>query len=163
MTTQRLLNLLLLVSTVATLAAIYIWRQTGELPPPLLIRCAVVALIAALVGFVISEETRPRLMLRFLAALFATIGLVAFAADFSSTGTEHAGFAATSLLERLSELAPSLLNSIKTSVTRSLGPNAWDSVMTTVLGLPAFLIFAALAASCGFAGRPRKRIEIFVN
>lgn len=160
MTSQRLLKLLSLVSLLTTLAAIYIWRQTGEAPPSWIIRVAVAALCAALVVFVIAEDTRPRLMLRFLAAVFATLGMIAFAADFSNS---HAGFAATPLIERLNDLAPSVLGAIKASVTHSLGPSAWEPAFTTVLGLPAFMFFAGLAALCGIAGRPRRRVRIFVN
>ena len=163
MTSQQLLKFLAFVSFAATVAALLIWRETGEKPEPWIIRFAIAAFSASLVVFVIGEDTRPRLMLRFLAAVFATLGMIAFAADFSSSTASHAGFAATSFLERLNDLAPSVLGGLKSAVTKSLGPSAWEPGLTTILGLPTYILFAILAGICGFAGRPRRRVHIYVN
>jgi hypothetical protein len=163
MTSQNLLKFLSLLSLIATISAIVIWRETGEAPSPWLIRTAIAGLAAALVVFVINVETRPRIMLQFLAALFAILALFAFAADFTSTSATVTGFHSLSLLERITGFAPSLRASVQASVTRALGPAAWDPVLTGLLGLPAYLVFAILAAFCGFAGRPRREVRIFAN
>jgi hypothetical protein len=39
----------------------------------------------------------------------------------------------------------------------------WDPLLTSILGLPASLIFLMLAIAAGIAGRPRRRVQIFVN
>jgi hypothetical protein len=163
MTSQRILKLLSLLSLIATLSAIAIWRQTGEAPSPWLIQLAIAALSAALVVFVIDRETRPRIMLQFLAALFATLALFAFAADYTAARSATGGFNSATVLERMTDFAPSLPVSIKTGVTRALGPAAWDSGVALLLSLPAYLFFALLALASGYAGRPRREIQIFIN
>lgn len=161
MTSQRFLKLLSLISLIATLSAITIWRQTGDAPSPWLIQLAISALAAALVVFVIDRETRPRFMLQFLAALFATMAVFAFAADF--TAAHAKGFHSTALLERLNDFAPSLASSVKNGVTRALGLATWDNVVAPLFGLPAYLFFAVLAFVSGYAGRPRREVQIFIN
>lgn len=163
MTSQRLLKLLALTSLVATIAAVTIWRQTGEAPSPWLVRFAAAAFGCAFLVFVIDQETRPRIMLQFLAALFATIALFAFAADFSAARGAGSGFHAASLLDRLNDFAPSLVNSARNGVTRLLGARVWDPVITSIAGLPAFVVFIAVAMFCGFSGRPRREVQIYIN
>ena len=162
MTSQRLLKVLAFLSLIATTAALVLWRQTGVAADPWLIKFSIGTFVAALLVGLVGDETRPRVMLRFLAALFALVAVIAFAADFSHFGAAKPGFAATSLMARLSELAPSLLAGAKGAVMRS-APMLWEPVLTTLLGLPTFIIFGALAAFMGFAGRPRREIRIFVN
>jgi hypothetical protein len=163
MTSQRFLKLLSLISLIATMTAIAIWRQTGEAPSPWLTRLAVAALCAALVVFVIDRETRPRIMLQFLAALFATLALFTFAADYTGAHSATGGFHSMTLLERMTDFAPSLPVSIKNGVSRALGVAAWDSGIALLFGLPAYLFFAILALVSGYAGRPRREIQIYIN
>lgn len=163
MTSQRLMKLLALMSLIATISAIATWRQTGDAPSPWLIRAAVAALGAAFLIFMIDRETRPRIMLQFVAALFAAVALFAFAADFSAARSSGTAFQATALLDRLNDFAPSLLNSARNAVTRVAGPQLWDPLITTFLSLPAFVFFIGLSLFCGFAGRPRREVQIFVN
>ena len=163
MTSQRILKLLALSSLIAAISAIVIWRQTGEPPSPWLIRVAIAALAAAFTLFVVNGETRPRIMLHFLAALFAVCGLFAFTADFSAAHASGHGFNAASVLDRLNDFAPSLLTSLRNAVTRTLGDAVWDPILTTVLSVPAYLMFAGLAAISGYAGRPRRHVQIFIN
>ena len=163
MTSQTVLKLLALTSLIAAIAAIVIWRQTGEAPSPWLIRGAVVAFAAALVVFVVNQETRPRIMLQFLAALFAAVALFAFIADVSAARAVATGFHSTSLLDRMHDFAPTLLMSIRGSVTRLLGASGWDPLATTLLSLPAWLVVSIAAAISGFSRGPRREVQIFVN
>jgi hypothetical protein len=163
MNSQNLLKLLSVVSLIASASAIYIWRDTGEAPSPWLIRGAIAALAAALAVFVINSETRPRIMLQFVAAVFAMLAFFTFASDFSAARTAASGAHFLSLLERMNELAPSATSSLKASVIRVAGAEAWDPVLTTILALPAYLFFAVLAAIAGYAGRPRREVRIFIN
>lgn len=164
MTSQRLLKFLAFISLVATVSALVIWHSSGEAPPPWIVHLAAGAFAAALAIGVIAEETRPRLMLRFLAALFALIAVIAFASDFSHQGAGgQTGFRATSLMVHWQEFAPSLLASTKASIARSASPLVWDPLLLTLLGFPTFAIFAVLAALAGYASRPRKQVRIFVN
>lgn len=162
MNTQIIMKVLALISLALTGVAIALWRKTGEAPSPWLIRAALAAFGLAFVVFVIDKETRPRIMLQFLAALFAAIALFAFVADIS-VARSGAGFHATSILQRMHDFTPSLLMSVRGFTTRAFGAWAYDPFLTTILSLPAALVFALAAMISGFAGRPRREVRIFVN
>jgi uncharacterized membrane protein YfcA len=162
MTSLRLLKILTIVALVAGAAAAIIWYQSGEPASPWLTRLAFVAFFGALLTGLVGRETRPRLMLRFLAALFALLAVIAFAADFANAPASNS-WISYSLLEHLQNFAPSLVASLKSQLTRAFGEWAWSPLMTGLLGLPAYLLFAAMALICGYAGRPRRRVQIFVN
>jgi hypothetical protein len=163
MTSSRLLKFFAILSLLSTLAALWLWHATGEAPDRWLVRLSVAGFAAALVTALVDVDTRPRLMLRFLAALFALFALIAFAADVSRPMTTGQRLPAISLMQHLQALAPSLVAAIEKSVSRSIDPFVWDPILTSVLGLPASLIFVVLALVAGFAGRPRRRVRIFVN
>jgi hypothetical protein len=162
MTTQRLTKLFALFAMIAALAAVYVWR-TGQPPSPWLTRASIASGAAAFVLFVVDRQTRPRIMIQFLAGLFATIALFTFAADFSAARATGSSFHATALIDRLFDFAPSILTSARNAITRTLGEFAWDPLLRIILDLPAFLVFMLLAALCGFAGRPRREVQIFIN
>jgi len=164
MTSSRLLKLFAGLSGLCILAAFWLWHATGEAPDRWLIRLAGASFLAALVIGLVDAGSRPRLMLRFLAALFALVTLIAFAADISrppsGDGQSHG---AIPLMQHLQTLAPSLVAEVERSVSRSIGPFAWDPVLTSILALPASLIFLVLAIAAGWLGRPRRRVQIFIN
>ena len=163
MNSSRLLKILALIAALSIAGAIWQWRTSDELPDPWLIRTAIVALVGTLVMAVIDPITRPRLMLRFLAALFALATLMAVAADISrpTAGGEARG--AISLMQHLQTFAPSLMSGLERSVSRSVGPYAWDPLLASILGMPASLIFLVLTIAAGWLGRPRRRVQIFIN
>lgn len=158
MNAQLLLKLFALVSITATVAAVAIWRQTGAAPPSWVLKVSLATFVAAVVTGLAGAETRPRLMLRFLAALSALVSAIALVSDMTG---EKAGF--TSLLAHLSEFVPSLVGSASARVTALFGPAAWDPVATTVLSIPTFVTFAALAVALGYASRSRQKLRIYVN
>ncbi len=160
---QRLLNLVATLAFVATVAAIWTWQQTGDTPPYLLKPFAISAWIAVLGIALIGEQTRPRVMLRFLSALFALIAVIAVIADWSRPDLPGSPLGATTLFEYLSNFTPSMMAATEASVSRAVSPQLWDPIITSALYLPAWLIFALLAAATGYAGRPRREVRIFVN
>jgi hypothetical protein len=160
MTSSLLLKIFAFLSLAATGAAVAMWHSSGEPPPSGMLQLSLAFFLAALVTGLIGAETRPRLMLRFLSALCALIAAIALAADISAQGGV---FGATSLLGHLEQFAPSLLASIKASITRALGGGFWDSVAISVMSIPTFLFFGLLAIFCGYAGRQRRAISVFVN
>ena len=101
--------------------------------------------------------------LRFLAALFALIAVLALATDLTPAITGNGAFNPKSITTHWTELAPKTLESAKQSVSRSVSPALWDGLSATVLALPAFLFFALMAAIFGYAGRRRHRINIYIN
>jgi hypothetical protein len=163
MTTSRLLKFFAVLSLLSTLAALWLWYATGAPPTRRLIRLSIASFFAALVTSLIDVDTRPRLMLRFLAALFALFALISLAADISRPAIAGENFTATSLMQHLQAVAPSFVAGLEKSVSRSVGPFFWDPILTSILGLPASLLFLLLAIAAGVAGRPRRRVQIFVN
>jgi hypothetical protein len=163
MTTSRLLKFFAILSLLSTVTALWLWYATGEPPARWLIRLSVASFFAALVTSLIDVDTRPRLMLRFLAALFALFALIAFAADISRPAMDGGTRGAISLLQHLQTLAPTFVAALERTVEHSTAPFVWDPLLTSILSLPAWLIFLALAAGAGFLGRPRQRVRIFVN
>ncbi len=159
MTSQTALKILSLISLLATISVIIAWRQSDELPSPWLIRIAGGALAAALVVFVVTPATRPRAMLQFLAALFATIAVFAFAADFTAGNTLQS----TSLMATIEKFAPSLLTSLQSYVLQHAGPAVWEPILTSILSVPTYMFFGILAAFSSYAGRPRRQVKIFIN
>ena len=163
MTTSRLLKFFAVLSLLSTLAALWLWYATGAPPTRWLIRLSIASFFAALVTSLIDVDTRPRLMLRFLAALFALFALISLAADISRPAIAGENFTATSLMQHLQAVAPSFVAGLEKSVSRSVGPFFWDPILTSILGLPASLLFLLLAIAAGVAGRPCRRVQIFVN
>ena len=164
MSSQRLFRLFAFAAAAAATWAAYMWWRTGDAGPQWLQQAALACSLAALVTALVGQETRPRLMLRFLAALFALIAVIAFAADWTASEAAYGrSVGAKTLLEHLVAFAPRLVAALRASATSAFGPSGWDPVLTSVLGLPASLTFAGLAAITGYAGRPRRTVQIFVN
>lgn len=158
------MKLFAVVAILALLAAANQWHTGEDDPAPWLIRFAVAAGAVAFVLFLVNPQTRPRVMLQFVAALFATMALFTFAADFTaSRAARGSEFAATSVLQRVSDLAPSILTATRGRIVNTLGETAWDPLLTTLLSMPAFLFFLILAALAGYAGRHRRDVQIFIN
>lgn len=163
MTSSRLFKAFVLVFLLCALAALWSWHTTGEPPSHWLVRGSIASLVAALVAGVVNPDTRPRMLMRFLAGLFALFSLIAFAADVSRPALDGQGRAAISLLQHLQMLAPTFVTALERSVEGSIGAFAWDPILTSVLSLPASFFFFVLAVIAGVLGRPRQRIRIFVN
>ncbi|HET6390200.1 hypothetical protein [Hyphomicrobium sp.] len=163
MTSSVLLKIFAGMAALSATAYCCLWYAAGEPNNGWLLRLAGAAFLIALVMGVVNPETRPRLMLRFLAALFALGALISFAADITQPSVEGAAPGSISLMQHLETGAPAFLEAFERSVTTSIEPALWNPVLTTVLSLPGTLIFLLLAIACGYLGRPRRRIRIFAN
>lgn len=157
MSASNWLKLLALISLAATGLAVLQWHQTGLPPAPALVRVSLLAFLAALAAGLIGTQTRPRVMLRFLAAVFALVSALALVSDMSL------GHGFTSLAGHMGLLAPSLLAAIEEGISTAIAPYAWDPLMTSFLAWPTFVTFALLSAVSGYASRRRHEISIFVN
>jgi len=99
---------------------------------------------------------------RFLAAVFLLIAVLA--AVYDGTRTLAADkLVTTSLLEHWSTLAPTLLDTARGAVKRSTHPLVWDLGLGKILLLPAALVLLALGALFAYAGRRRRRVNVFAN
>ncbi len=158
MSAQRLLKILALVSIAMTAAAVFEWRQSGLPPPRWMLHGSLGAFGLALIVGLLGAETRPRMMLRFVAALAALVSTIAFVSDLS-----HAGGGFTSLIGHIRQFFPSVLAAVQASVERAAGPAMWDPVALSILSVPTFMLFALLAALCGYASRRRRKLSIYAN
>lgn len=100
---------------------------------------------------------------RFLAAVFLLVAVIALVTDLSGPLSAGQPFSATTLETQWREMAPATLQSTKAAVVRATAPWVWDGVIWPVLSVPTFLLFGLLAMWCGYAGRRRHKVNIFVN
>lgn len=102
-------------------------------------------------------------VLRFLASLFLLIAVVALVSDFTRAATRGETFVASSIASHWGAVAPGSLQSAKTVVSRATHPLVWNPLVTSVIEMPAFVLFGGLGLLCGIAGRRRERLNVFVN
>ena len=103
------------------------------------------------------------LVLRFIGALFLLGAVIALTSDLSRPARTAQAPVFTSMLKLWSDFAPQTLKAAQTSVQTKVHPALWDPVIRSVLAIPAWISLVALAIFSFWAGRPRRRIEIFVN
>jgi hypothetical protein len=99
---------------------------------------------------------------RFLAGVLLLIAAIAAVYD----GTRSAGaghLVTTSLIEHWSKLAPALLAAAQSGVQRATHPLVWELGARKLLGLPTWAVFAGLGLLLAYAGRRRRRVNVFAN
>ena len=99
---------------------------------------------------------------RFLAGTFLLIAVIAAVYD-GTRSLAVGGLAMTSLIEHWSRIAPGLLASAQSGVARALHPLVWDLGVRKLLLVPAWAVFAALGLMLAYAGRRRRRVNVFAN
>ena len=103
-------------------------------------------------------------VLRFIGSLFLLAAVIALTADFTRAeagSTILPPFA--SLLKHWSDLAPQSLAAAQKAVQTTAHPLLWDPVIRSLLALPAWLSLGTLGLIIAWLGRPRHRVDIFVN
>lgn len=103
------------------------------------------------------------IVLRFIGSLFLLGMVIAFTADISRPSRPQGAPMFASIHKHWSDLAPSSLTAAQKAVSARTHPVVWNPMITSVLGIPAFLTFGVLAGGCLYLGRRRRRVEIFVN
>ena len=99
---------------------------------------------------------------RFLAGVLLLIAVIA--AVYDGTRSVAAGaLVSTPLAEHWSKIAPGLLSATQSAVSRATHPLIWELGMRKVLLVPTWALFAVLGLLFAFAGRRRRRINVFVN
>jgi hypothetical protein len=99
---------------------------------------------------------------RFMAAVFLLIAVLA--AVYDGTRSLAADkLVTTSLLEHWATLAPTLLNTAQGAVKRTTHPLVWDAGLGKLLLLPAAAVFCAIGVAFAYAGRRRRRVNVFAN
>ena len=99
---------------------------------------------------------------RFLAAVFLLIAVIAAVYD-GTRSLGAGGLVMTSLLEHWSKLAPTLLAAAQGGIQRATHPLVWNVGVRQLLAVPAWSAFAALGLLFAYAGRRRRRVNVFAN
>jgi len=100
--------------------------------------------------------------LRFLASVLLLIATIALVYD----GTRSLAadrIVMTSLAEQWAKLAPAMLTAAQAAVQRSAHPLVWEMGVGKLLQLPTWLVFATLGIVLAYAGRRRRRVNVFAN
>ena len=100
--------------------------------------------------------------LRFLAGTFLLIAMIAAVYD-GTRSLAAGGLVMASLLELWSGIAPGLLAAAQSSVTRATHPLVWEMGLRRLLLVPACVVFAGLGLLFAYAGRRRRRVNVFAN
>jgi hypothetical protein len=101
-------------------------------------------------------------ILRFLAGVLFVIAVLAAVYDGTLSVAAHA-LVTTSLFEHWSKLAPTLFLAAQGAVQRYSHPLVWDVGVRRLLLLPTWLVFGAFGLALAYAGRRRRRVNVFAN
>jgi hypothetical protein len=108
-------------------------------------------------------DTPAMAVLRFLASLFALIAVLAFVTDATPALIGTGPFKANSVIGYWRDLTPSTLVTVRAAVTHATSPWVWDSMIASVLNLPASVLFGVLAIVCGYFGRRHEPMKMHIN
>ncbi len=99
---------------------------------------------------------------RFLAVPLLIIAMLALVADGTRI-VNGAGVVFTTTIDYWSRMAPHSLAGAKAAVLKATHPAIWDYGVQSVLRLPAFALFGLAGFLLAFAGRRRRKVNIFAN
>lgn len=100
---------------------------------------------------------------RFFSALLALIAIIAFVSDATPWLAGKGPFVPTAFEAHWERISPSSLKSARNSLNSSVSTAAWHALEAAVLEFPTWGVFGVLAALCGYAGRRRRRVNVYVN
>ncbi len=123
---------------------------------------AIGALLLALV-FIPTVRAVAMVTLRIVARIMLVAALVALVSDGTRTIANDGGLVITSALQHWTELAPTSLETAKRTLSVKVHPAFWDSGITRLLALPAWLVLGGLAVIILTLARKRRRLNIFAN
>jgi hypothetical protein len=101
-------------------------------------------------------------ILRFLAAAVLLVAVIALVQDGTRTMASQ-GVVTTSVGEYWARTAPSSHKAAQGAVQRYSHPIVWDVLISAILRVPGWMLLGALGALLAFAGRRRRRINIYAN
>lgn len=102
------------------------------------------------------------LVLRFIGSLFLLGAVIALTSDLSRPRRPGAP-TFVSIHKHWADFAPQTLASTQKLVATRTHGYVWNPGIVTLLNVPAFVTFGACAALFFYLGRPRRRVEIFIN
>lgn len=102
------------------------------------------------------------LVLRFIGSLFLLGAIIALTSDLSKP--KRPGVPTfTSIYKHWSDFAPQTLAAAQKTVQSRTFAAVWDPGIRSVLSVPAFVSFGGLAILMLYVGRPRRRVDIYMN
>jgi hypothetical protein len=104
-----------------------------------------------------------RAFIRFLSSLALVAALIALTNDLTHSWETGASVTFASLGKNWFAVSPGTLNLLQTVLERHVAKLLWDPVMLTLLHVPAFAAFAALALALFALTIRRRRVNIFAN
>lgn len=104
----------------------------------------------------------PTLLFKCTGWLFLLAAVISLAVDGTNSMLGSKSLF-TSLWQHCTDLAPGLMVASRKAVSNAVHPLVWDPGIKTLLTPPGWLSFGFLAGLLLYAGRRRKRIEVFIN
>jgi hypothetical protein len=101
-------------------------------------------------------------LLRFVASVLLLIAVIALVYDGTRT-LAGGGTVVTSTGEHWSKLAPASLKAAQGAVRRYSHPLVWDTFISRLLMLPAWALLGGLGVLFAYAGRRRRRVNVYAN
>jgi hypothetical protein len=130
-----------------------------------LVHAAIVLPLAVALLLVVSSSARGvfKTLLRVLARPLLIVAVIALAYDGTRTLAGGSGLVVTSVADHWANLAPKSIETVRALVSTRLHPALWDSGITPLVRLPAWLVAGVLGLLLGWIGRRRRDVRIFVN
>jgi hypothetical protein len=105
----------------------------------------------------------PVIALRFLASIFVLIATIALISDLTPALSGTGPVAVTPLADHWTSMAPASFSALKSYFVSRGQAWIWEGPVMGVISWPTFLLFGLLAIVCGYAGRRRHEVKIYVN
>jgi hypothetical protein len=100
--------------------------------------------------------------LRLLAACLLLVAVIAAVDDITRSRSEGRPVV-TAAFDHWEKLAPATFNNAKAAVRRSTHPVVWDYGVHGMLRLPTWALFGVVGLVLAYAGRRRRRVNIYAN
>ena len=123
----------------------------------------VAGVVLLLLVFVPSARAVAQVSLRVLARIFLLVALIALVSDGTRSIANGGGFVVTSALQYWTELAPTMVENVKRTLSLKIHPVFWDGVVAPLLSLPAWIVLGGSALLILYFARKRLKTNIFVN
>jgi hypothetical protein len=102
--------------------------------------------------------------LRFLAGVLLLVAALAAIYDGTQTlANPDRDLVSTSLGEHWAKVAPASLKAAQAAVRRHAPAFVWDGLVKRLLEVPTWAAFGVLGLLAGYAGRRRRRVNVFAN
>jgi len=124
---------------------------------------AVIGVLLLLLVFVPSVRAVTQVGLRIFARILLLIALIALVSDGTRTIANDSGIVITSALQYWTEVAPTMVENLKRTLSLKIHPLFWDGLLVPLLSLPAWIVLAGSAMLILFFARKRRKTNIYVN